>query len=413
MGDNLPTVNLGTGRTATAITAGDYHTCALLDNRAVKCWGFNRFGQLGYGDQDSRGDDPREMGNALPTVDLGTGRTATVITAGGEHTCALLDNGSLKCWGSGLNGRLGAGGTNDRGSGPGQMGDALPAVELGTRLTIRAIAAGGRHTCAVLNPLPAEPGWEAQDASVTCWGDGGIGQLGYEVSTDLGFLVGEIGAAVDLGAGRAAAAVSAGKGHTCALLDNSTMKCWGSNFSGELGQGIRDFFGNEPGEMGDALPPIDLARPVRRDVVRPDGLIRPSNQKLRGNDVYNTTGARQTARAATTKKPVRYTWRIQNDGNVAGRFTLRGTRGTRKFVVIYKNGAKDITRAVTKGTYRLPRLGAAASANITVTVRPTTRARPTDKITVTLTTRATDPSSTSANPPPAITDTVRAITTRR
>ncbi len=52
MGDFLAPVDLGAGRTATAITAGDFHTCALLDNGIVKCWGFNAFGQLGYGDTD-------------------------------------------------------------------------------------------------------------------------------------------------------------------------------------------------------------------------------------------------------------------------------------------------------------------------------------------------------------------------
>ena len=75
------------------------HTCALLDDRTVKCWGYNASGQLGQGDAADRGDSPGELGDNLAAVDLGTGRTATAIAAGGYHTCAILDDASVKCWG--------------------------------------------------------------------------------------------------------------------------------------------------------------------------------------------------------------------------------------------------------------------------------------------------------------------------
>ena len=71
MGDALPAVNLGTGRTAKMIGAGDHHTCAVLDDDSVKCWGRNDYGQLGLGDTSNRGDGPGEMGDNLPIVDLG------------------------------------------------------------------------------------------------------------------------------------------------------------------------------------------------------------------------------------------------------------------------------------------------------------------------------------------------------
>jgi alpha-tubulin suppressor-like RCC1 family protein len=129
MGDALPSIDLGRGRSATALSAGNYHTCAVLDDGAVKCWGFNGFGQLGLGDTAWRGDGPGEMGDALPSIDLGTGRSATALTAT-SHTCALLDHGSLKCWGQNEYGQLGLGDTAFRGDGPGEMGDALPAVLL-------------------------------------------------------------------------------------------------------------------------------------------------------------------------------------------------------------------------------------------------------------------------------------------
>ena len=78
---NLGTVNLGTGRTAKAIAAGGAHTCAILANDSVKCWGGGGVGQLGYDDQISRGNTLASMKN-LGTVNLGTGRTAKAISAG-------------------------------------------------------------------------------------------------------------------------------------------------------------------------------------------------------------------------------------------------------------------------------------------------------------------------------------------
>jgi len=70
MGENLPAVDLGAGKTASAIAAGYFHTCALLNDGSVKCWGLNSNGQLGLGDNSGRGDGPNEMGNNLPTTKL-------------------------------------------------------------------------------------------------------------------------------------------------------------------------------------------------------------------------------------------------------------------------------------------------------------------------------------------------------
>ncbi len=112
------------------IAAGIYHTAAILDNGSVKCWGRNSYGQLGYGDTNHRGDGAGEMGSNLPTVDLGTGRTAVQIAAGGYFTVALLDNGTIKCWGLNNYGQLGYGDTNNRGDNAGEMGDNLQPVSL-------------------------------------------------------------------------------------------------------------------------------------------------------------------------------------------------------------------------------------------------------------------------------------------
>jgi len=252
MGGHLPVVDLGAGRTATAIAAGTYHSCALLDNGAVKCWGANSRGQLGLGDSFSRGDEPGEMGDSLPAVSLGTGRTATAVAAGRQHTCARLENGAVKCWGYNLYGQLGLGDSFNRGDEPGEMGDSLPAVSLGTGRTATKVATGGDHSCARLD-----------DATVKCWGANFYGQLGLGDPVDRGDEPGEMGdslPAVSLGTGRTATAVTVGALHTCARLDNGSVKCWGDNrlYAGQLGLGDTEDRGDGPGEMGDSLPAVSL-----------------------------------------------------------------------------------------------------------------------------------------------------------
>ncbi len=251
MGDSLPTVDLGTGRTAVALTAGSGHTCGLLDDATVKCWGENSSGQLGLGDTADRGDGAGEMGDSLPAVNLGTGRTAIAVTAGNLHTCALLDDATVKCWGYNPEGELGLGFNDNRGDGPGEMGDSLPVVALGTGRTVDAlVSGGGYHTCALLD-----------DATLKCWGYNADGQLGLGDAAHRGNNSGEMGdslSAVDLGAGRRAVTVTAGHFHTCAVLDDATTKCWGYNFSGELGLGDTASRGDGPGEMGDSLPVVSL-----------------------------------------------------------------------------------------------------------------------------------------------------------
>jgi alpha-tubulin suppressor-like RCC1 family protein len=250
MGDDLPAVDLGTGRTAVDLTAGYGHTCALLDNGAVKCWGDNFHGQLGLGDTDPRGDDAKEMGDDLPAVDLGTGRTALGFTARAGHMCALLDNGAVKCWGENQDGALGLGGTDTRGDEAGEMGDALPAVDLGTGRTAVGLSAGARATCALLD-----------NGAVKCWGENARGRLGLGDINNRGDEAGEMGdalPAVDLGTGRTAIDLIVGHPYTCALLDNGEVKCWGDNRDGALGLGDINNRGDEAGEMGDALPAVDL-----------------------------------------------------------------------------------------------------------------------------------------------------------
>jgi alpha-tubulin suppressor-like RCC1 family protein len=215
-------VNLGAGRTVRAVAAGAVHTCALDDRGSVRCWGYAGDGRLGYGNLDNIGDD--ESPASAGTVDLGAGRTATAITAGRGHTCALLDDAGVRCWGYGLDGRLGSG-TGDS-IGDDETPGSMPVVALPAGHTaVRAISAGDSTTCAIL-----------EDGSVSCWGYGQNGQLGYGNTVTIGNdeSLSSI-APVQLGTGRTAVAIASGDFHTCVLLDNATVKCWGYGGSGRLG----------------------------------------------------------------------------------------------------------------------------------------------------------------------------------
>ena len=125
---------------------GKSHSCAILDDGTVKCWGHGGFGQLGYGDITSRYAPP-----ATP-VDLGTGRTAKAVSCEFYSTCAILEDDSLKCWGENNNGQLGVGDNTDK-----TRPTAVVATNLGAG--VKSVATGYFHTCAVLN-----------DGSLKCWG---------------------------------------------------------------------------------------------------------------------------------------------------------------------------------------------------------------------------------------------------
>lgn len=234
-------VDLGTGRTVSKFYLGATHACAILDNNQTKCWGNGGNGRLGYGNTASKGDGPNEMGDNLLAVDLGTGRYALELALGGSHTCARLDDNSVKCWGSGTSGRTGYESTSAKGDNAGEMGDALAAVNLGTGRAATKIIAGLDYTCALLD-----------DGNVKCWGENQRGQLGKDSTNDLGDNVGEMGdslAAVNIGAGRTAVDIIGLYETVCVERDNATAICWGRNNFGQVGKGAT---GGENAAIGDA-----------------------------------------------------------------------------------------------------------------------------------------------------------------
>jgi alpha-tubulin suppressor-like RCC1 family protein len=223
-GTNCPPLS-----SVTAISAGAYHTCAVITGGGVKCWGLNDNDELGDGhvcadpcvtpvDVCATGAGTPCGGNILTGV--------TAISAGDYHTCAVI-TGGVKCWGLNFNGQLGDGTTNDRynpvdvctsGSGAG-----CPALS-----NVTSVSAGSDHTCA-----------RTTAGGVQCWGNNGNGELGDGTTTEHHNPVDVC--ASSSGAGCPAlsgvTSVSAGFVHTCARSPADGLKCWGYNPNGQLGDG--------------------------------------------------------------------------------------------------------------------------------------------------------------------------------
>lgn len=207
-------------RHATAISTGDEHTCALLAAGTVKCWGYNYYGELGNGTFSptfkARDGDPGWVPASawMPVKGI---RNATAIAAGRgydapSYTCAVLSTGTAKCWGSNEYGQLGNGTRTG-------IGVPTPVWVKGIR-NATAIATGARHACAVLST-----------GTVKCWGRDGVGQLGDSTQSHSRTVP------VRVKGIRNATAITAGYSHTCALLADRTVMCWGAGGNGQLGNG--------------------------------------------------------------------------------------------------------------------------------------------------------------------------------
>jgi hypothetical protein len=185
--------------TATHLSVGADHTCAVLADGTVSCWGANGFGKLGDGTTTER---------STPVSVSGLSGAARVA-AGGSLTCAVLSDGTARCWGSGGNGGLGDGNSTN----------SLTPVVVSGLTTASEITAGLGQVCAKLS-----------DGSVRCWGFNGSGQIGDGTTTNRA-------APVSVGGLTAVGVLSAGGSHTCATLTDGTARCWGGNSFGQLGDG--------------------------------------------------------------------------------------------------------------------------------------------------------------------------------
>src|SRR5437899_2559725 len=198
--------------TAIAVTAGGFHTCALLADGTVQCWGENDFGQLGNGTSDPAPGTPTTFHPTPVTVSGIT--TAVAISAGGWHTCALLRDGTVQCWGENTYGQLGNGATI---APPAPGRSSTPATVTGITTAI-GIEAGIFHTCAIL-----------RDGTLQCWGRNDEGRLGNGTTAN--------SSTPTTVSGITPAAVAPGAEHACAILRDGTLQCWGDNNWGQLGNG--------------------------------------------------------------------------------------------------------------------------------------------------------------------------------
>lgn len=201
------------------------NTCVLLNSGSLRCWGSGSTGINGQGNTSSIGDSA-PIDQNTPIVQLAG--SIEHIDGSGNHVCAISSNLTLKCWGANSNGQLGLGNTTSRGTLPNQLGGSLPTVNLSGDVP-QQVSAGMNSTCLVTTA-----------GTVRCWGMGTNGQLGYDATTSLT----SPGVALNLGAGRFAKYVRVGSSFACALLDNDSVKCWGLNSYGQLGQGSTSSLGD-------------------------------------------------------------------------------------------------------------------------------------------------------------------------
>jgi len=366
------------------LALGAFHSCAILGDGRLKCWGNNEYTQLGPGDDAAVGDSAAELGSNLPAVLL----DASAVAAGDRHTCAIR-TGSVLCWGANDAGQLGPGvsistsaapvrvaiegqaiglcaaGTvnaalmedgnihtwgstplNSTGGlvrledFPNTAGNAPLSVSCGDRLIcarypegahcwgnfydnvvgareadlmepVVALSVGSRHACALntagelkcfgyspsagaalfqnpgkifdwpdhnaLNPsvtggkgIAVGAGGESscvvfEDGTLKCWGQDLAGNLGQPALTlqdpTVGDVPEELGAmlpAIELGFGLKVQSVVTSGNHTCALFTSGRLKCWGLNDSGQLGIGSTESMGDAFGELGPVLPYVSL-----------------------------------------------------------------------------------------------------------------------------------------------------------
>jgi len=204
---NVPVLVGGLAEKAIGVTSGAFHTCALLESGAVQCWGFNTSGQLGDGTTTL---------SPSPVDVLGLPGPVASMSAGGIQTCVLTSSGEALCWGGNLNGQVGDGSFVDR---------LAPTAVVGLDAGVRAISAGWKHTCAIL-----------ADEAIACWGQNSQGQLGDGSLTDSGVPI-EVARLPKASLLSAGGTRTGNVGHSCAFALGGGLHCWGANLEGQLGNG--------------------------------------------------------------------------------------------------------------------------------------------------------------------------------
>lgn len=240
---DVPEAMLGSEPVNLAI--GGSHGCAIMVGGELRCWGRNDSGQLGLGHTAHVGDNEHPV--AVEPVDLippssPRGTSVVDIGVGLVHSCALLSSGDVLCWGASLAGQLGQGNAIAWGNNVGESPSMLTPIQLGGPAV--ALAVGYQHSCALL-----------EGGDVRCWGNGETGQLGYGDEEFVGLTsVPADRDPVELGA--PAVQLAAGGAHSCAVLEDWGVMCWGNNEFGQLGYGFSHAIGDD--ELPEVAGVIEL-----------------------------------------------------------------------------------------------------------------------------------------------------------
>ena len=193
------------------LAVGAAHACARLAEGSARCWGEGHLGQLGDGRTHG---DPDPTGVAVPVDVLDSDgeprRDITQLTSGAQHSCALMADRSVWCWGMGLSGQLGDGSFHSDFEGGGVATALTQVVALDDATQV---SAGGSQTCAL-----------RASGRVACWGHSGLAP--------------NTAVPVDVRGSEGAVQVSTGSDHVCALLATGNVVCWGYGGAGNLGDGV-------------------------------------------------------------------------------------------------------------------------------------------------------------------------------
>jgi len=312
MGNYLFEVNLGSGLSAQSLHIGNVHSCVVLNDNSLKCFGDNPNGQLGIGNTFDQGDQSNEMGDYLGLINLGTGvevqecfdysptsspsfgptpippllTDCSSSFALGSTVCMLTSiSQQVKCWGKGNNGQLGNQAANNVGVNPMEMGDYMVFNNLAAGVI--SVHAGADHFCTRLTSL-----------NIKCWGVGDHGELGYGDTLQRGDSIGEMGVylpLVNLGPSIIIARMACGTETNLAITNSGLLKSWGRGLDGSLGYGNSADIGDNPGEMGSYRPYVNLGsgqivHSVKAGQFASCALLISRNMKCFGSNLYGQLG---------------------------------------------------------------------------------------------------------------------------
>ncbi|MBL7664004.1 MAG: tandem-95 repeat protein [Bacteriovoracaceae bacterium] len=224
-----------------ATDPGGSNSCALLNDGGIRCWGSSASGQLGYGNTNTIGDNE----HAKVAGDVNTGIVTKLVAPGTGSTCAQSTTDQVKCWGFGNVGTLGYGNTTTIGDNefPSSVGfvQILSAAQISAgQKVLKVVNTSGNFSCALIST-----------GNVRCWGFGANG-LGYSNTNNIGDNEFPYSAG-NVNVGKTVQDLFAGTNHICALTTDNNLRCWGTSANGQLGYSNTNTVGDNetPASRGD------------------------------------------------------------------------------------------------------------------------------------------------------------------